>query len=247
MLPQDGGRLRQQGWTRCVVLLASVSVLFFALGRMASGVQKADKVVRADTIVAEKFQLVGPKGAPVATLQLGKDGKPTLSFLDEKGAERLTIGIHPTGPGLSILDGRGQLRLQVYLDEQIDGAVVQLSDGTLKGETGARLSADKSLSSLMLAKGGVGRIFAQVSEGAPSVQIVDAKGNLRAMLTNDEDLGPSFSMTDNDGRTRAGFTLSADGLPELRLTDQTGKSWLKMAVDREGKVKAQKFERPDNP
>ena len=110
---------------------------------MASGVQKTDKVVRADTFVAQRFELVGPNGSRLATLQVGADGKPILSFLDEKGAERLSVGIGPVGPSLSIFYKQPLPRLRLSLDETNDFPMIELTDGALIGGKRARLSLNR--------------------------------------------------------------------------------------------------------
>ena len=88
---------------RCipVTLTASICIMCFWLGQFAVAVQKGEKIVRAESVVAESFELVGPDGRQTASLQSMGAGEGVLILRGGHGKGRLRAWHHATrGTGL---------------------------------------------------------------------------------------------------------------------------------------------------
>jgi hypothetical protein len=221
-------------------LLAGVACLFFCLGRFAGAVQKNEKALRAEVVVAEQFELLGPNGKPTATLRTDSRGATYLHFFDENHSPRLTLGLSPEGgPRLRLVDpnhkgelnldvdpadgdphlrlgGPGQLGASVYVGAHDDGATVRLSQ--MKG----------------------GRLYITIADDGPVAGIV-GNGDKQGVMLSADDEDQHISLTGAKGAKRVSWKMLPDGSPQLYLMDEMGEPASVMTVDREGKTTIRKL------
>ena len=220
------------------MILACFSTLFFCLGQMANGVQKAENVVRADTVVANKFELAGPKGLPAASLQKGINGEAMLNFYDDKGTVRVTVGFVPDAkPALILSDAEGRARISLALDEKNGYPILVLSDGSFFGGTSIRMSVVNGGPHVGLIKAKVGEASMSVI-AVPVMRLSDSSGKTSISLRATEG-GPRISMNAKSRIIEAELQ-AADGSSKLSLADDQGWEKLRVAVDKDGEPDVRK-------
>ena len=73
--------------------MVCAGAVFFWTAQFAAGVQKGENRLRADTVTAGRFELIGANGKKAALLCADPRGGAELSFYDEKEVLRLGVGI----------------------------------------------------------------------------------------------------------------------------------------------------------
>jgi hypothetical protein len=237
----DGRPFSSRKWCRFALavralgpLFAGVACLFFCLGQFAGAVQKDEKVLRAGTVVAERFELLGPTGKRTALLRTDEKGATYLSFFDEKGSRRLTFGVSDNAePMLTFFDSKGEQRLNARIDHQNDAPYLALSGGPPLG-TRIALMADGNGGSLTLSQPKGGRLYLRVDERGQPTAHLHGVGNAQG-VTMSAGADDALVALAGNGRNRVRLGLLPDGLPEIRLTDETNQVTSIMTLTREGK------------
>jgi hypothetical protein len=189
----------------------------FWIGRYAGAVQRGDKDVRADLVVAESFELGGPNGKLAALLRANDRGGGVLSFLDDEQRSRLDVGMSPGGdPALTIYATKGRPRVRL----------------TVKGET-ARLSllggplspaidltiGPQNAPSITISDAARGTISLKLNDqGEPAISLEGGRDRPSQKLTADK-ARTGISFLARNGGERASWTLLDDGSPQITFWD----------------------------
>jgi hypothetical protein len=84
-------------------------------------------VVRATSFIAESFAVRSAGGDIVAQLSAGKDGAPSIAFLDANKKVRLMASVGASGPSVSLLDPQEISRATLSLNDK-SGPSLTMSD-----------------------------------------------------------------------------------------------------------------------
>jgi len=172
--------------------------------RGRAGVQPAaaQPCAQGQVIAAQGFQLVDATGRVRATLQLDGSGNPQLAMWDNRGVDRMLLGVDP------------------------DGAVqMDLKGGTTQARTGLAVLADGTVVLHFVDVTGQPRGgLAVQSDGAASVSLVAPNGQIRLQLALSADGTPMVVLCDERGAERARLGLGTDGASALWLTAPGGAS-----------------------
>jgi hypothetical protein len=225
-------------------LIALAVGVLCSLSRVASGVQREEAVIRAKSLVAEKFELVDAKGRPAASLQKGLQGQPILSFFDDNGTARFNLGMTDDGqPSLTLADEKGRARISLFLANKDGEPLLSVSSGSPLGGTRLDMSSSADGPILTLSKPKQGRIEKGVV-GEPAISLRDSDDRL-ALLIKATDDGPKVSMLGKNGLERAKVNVRADGSLILMLADVQGTAKLRIEVDRKGEAHILKVSREE--
>jgi hypothetical protein len=150
----------------------------------------------ATKLQAESFTLVDSLGKVRGQWAMTDKG-PTYMMADEKGVERLRLGVIAQGPYVALQDAEGRLR--VVLDAtKPDGPSVSVLDeqGLIRGRM--LVNASGSFISLQDGKGKT-RIGQGVTKEGGGLTRLDEEGKERLRLGAPE-AGPVLFMKDGDGK-----------------------------------------------
>ena len=220
-----------RGWP----LLLLVISLFFALGHFAGATQKEDEILRAKSILSERFEVRGGNGKTLASLSRGQKGDVLLSFFDKSAFPRLLVGLDADGVPIVSFIGEGHKPRMILSLAKSDWAP-QISLSDQHGEPTISLGSGDDLgTSLMVGKRGQGQISVAVSkDGVPAINVLDKKNNPQIMLSV-LDGGPVILLFDSERNVRSAWSVSADGSARLVILDKKSKERLSVMADREGK------------
>ena len=225
------GLMRRLRWP----LLLVFAVVSFSLGRHAGAVQKEEEILRAKAIESERFELRSPDGKLAALLATGPAGETLLSFNDQNGVPRLTMGIDSHGvPAISFYGEKHDLKMSLALDPAAHTPSVRIFDG--RGELQIGMSLDDRLGpGISVGRPDKTHISIGVSnENGPSVTFSDEKNNPRMVLSvlNKESV---ITLMDENRVVRAQWKVVGDGSPSFVLTDRASKVRLWLSTDADGK------------
>ena len=221
------------------VLLLVFAVVLFSLGRHAGAVQKEQEILRAKSIEAERFELSSPDGKLAALLTTGPAGETLLSFHDQNGVPRLTMGIDSHGaPAISFYGEKHDLKMSLSLDPAAHTPSARMFDG--RGELQIGMSLDDRLGpSISVGRPDKTHISIGVSnENGPSASFCDEKNNPRMVLSV-FDKQSLITLLDQNRFVQAQWRVLGDGSPSFVLTDRASKVRLRLSTDAEGKSSIQ--------
>ena len=199
-------------------LIACLGALLFWLGQVATAVQKEDKVVRAQTVVAESFELRRPDGKAAATIRTNSEGETLLSVLTGDGFPAVELGVSRGGqPTVRFLDAKSNVRFKIGLTEE-QNPVLVMNSGLLRRNT-VFLSTSERGPTLSLESTGGGRIDLGLDDvGVPSLDM-DAKDKNSGILLLAGDERPTAVLKGKAGKFRSTWKLLSDGSPVFTLAD----------------------------
>lgn len=241
---REKSRTARGGWGAYRVhglLVACAGAVFFWAGQFAAGVQKGEKVLRADTVTADRFELVGTNGKKVALLCAGPHGGARMTFYNEKEVLRLGVGISDDGgPELMLYDIDGKPRLSAAIRTAIGVPTVRLFPDTTGG-SGVWLMADDDGAFVLLDnKKSGGQISMSLGvDGLPLIRLDGPGGKRRISLSADGD--NQWIMLHQGDRQPVSLGLQPDGSPVLQLRDPTGKVSSSMTLKPNGESTFQKL------
>jgi hypothetical protein len=100
-------------WPAIVLLCA------FSIGHFAGAGQKEQEVIRTKKVVAEKYEIPGADGKPLAMFYRSDGGQARLVFFNKDGGLRLSVGMNPDGaPGIALLDERSKPRISMTISNK---------------------------------------------------------------------------------------------------------------------------------
>jgi hypothetical protein len=220
-----------------LLLLASA---VFCLGRQAGALQKEEEILRAKSIEAENFELVGPGQRKAAKLYAEPDGAARLSFYDKAGKARLIVGIDPEGtPSVSFLGEGNDVKIALSLDPRSCSPKLRMFD-----KDGAKISVtvdDQSGPELSVGGPNKSRVSLSVSDRSPSVRFYDENNNPRIKLSI-ADNEPVIEMLDQNRSIRSVWAVRKGHIAEFALADSTSKVRLRISSDANGKSSIRFFD-----
>jgi len=222
-----------------------VLVIFFAMGHFAGATQKEQSLLKARSISAQRYELRRADGTVGASLVEGRRGETLLTFLDQKGRSRLTVGLTERGaPSIRLLGEDEQLKIGLMVNPLDDAPTVFLCDDS--GDNVVSFGVWKGLgSNLRIGKAGRGGINLRVSpEGSAFVDFLDQTNKSRILLSVLDDAA-SLSLMDKDHLVRASLRILQDGSPNFTLFDPKNRERLIVLTDKDGKPSI-RFIDPDN-
>jgi len=217
-------------------LLTLIIVAFFSMGHLAGAYQKDQEILRIKSISADKFEIRDPDEKLKASLSQGPAGETYLSFFDQKGGPRLSMGIGPKGtPVISFFDDKSALRMGLSLDANDSTPQIVLFDG--HDEPALHLGITKGFGpSISVGKPGQGRVSISASDGgSPAIQILDPKNNPRISLDLADNDKPVISMLGDNRVVRASWRIHTDGSVIFSMSDPKARQRLVMMTDKDGK------------
>ena len=224
------------------LLAVCAGAVFFWAPQFAAGVQKGEKELRADTVTAGRFELIGANGKKAAILCPGPHGGARMSFYDEKEVLRLGVGISDDGgPALILYDRDGRERLSADIRTLLGVPTFTLFVPTADGPR-VMLTADEDGASVSLnGKKGSGRVLMNLDiDGAPLIRLEGPGGKRGISLTADGD--NQWIMLTQGGRRPVSLGLEPDGSPVLLLSDPTGRVSSSMTLRPSGETKFRRLE-----
>lgn len=227
--------------------VAAVAFGFYLAGHYAGADQKAGDELEAKTVVADKFEVPGPKGTPAAMLYRSEDGQPRLVFLGEKGELRLSVGLNPDGsagiyllgadhkarfymgfapkkttPQLSLYDDQGNEMISL---EVANGAGPTIWVGTKdKGRISMGLSKEGEPAVVLWSANNEPRLGIDFVDGAPTMRFMDSANVVRARWKLRPDGSPDFSLLDAKSRERLSIGTDPAGHPFIHWIDPDTKA-----------------------
>jgi hypothetical protein len=160
------------------------------------------------------------KGALRASLTMDAD-EPMLSLLDSNGKYRGMLFLQKDDPYFNLTDGQdGGAHALVYVKGSAPGVAMWDSNGKMR--TSYVLMDDKSPRLLMTNDTADACLKLTVSDGLPSVEVMNPKNDIGGMFgfVNDADLTMIF--TDADNKARAIMSLSDENGPYMSVAHPTG-------------------------
>jgi hypothetical protein len=210
------------------VLMACLSV-----GHLASAVQREEDVLRARTVVAEKYELRGRNGKPSAMLYQNAPGQARLVFLDDAGGLRLSVGMDPGGePGITLFNQQNKPQLSMSIDSKKKSPQLHLFDD--RGNSTISIGVDQETgAAIWIGKAERGRISMGVNlHGEPSVLLWGKDNTPRLSLAVIDDC-PVITLLDDTKVVRTRWKVLRNGTPMFSLLDERGRDRLVMGVDTE--------------
>jgi hypothetical protein len=246
-------------------LIASGGAIFFWLGQFAGAMQKGEKVLRADAVVADRFEIVRGDGTTAALLHTDDHESTMLTFYDAKQKARLSIGFASLGqPGITVYDAKGALKMSLRLDA--DGYPIVDLIGDAPFGPRAYLLATKDSTSVSVWSEKSGKAWMGLDgTGQPGLRLTGAEKERRLSLTTADPAGPMITLTGKDqgidvtagslglgagpkislkGKNnlrRIEWTLPPDLPPAVLVADEMGNFRLIMTLDKDGKPTWRQF------
>jgi hypothetical protein len=206
------------------LLVVCAGAVFFWTAQFAAGVQKGENKLRADTVTAGRFELIGANGKKAALLCADPRGGAELSFYDEKEVLRLGVGISDGAePRLMLYDRAGHVRLSVALPT-VSGAPTVTLHGKTSVDPQVILTADEIGASVQLyrSKGGGALSMVLAADFEKEALItLEGPGNKRAISLSATGDKQWIFLTEGT-QHRVGLGLQPDGSSELHLSDRAG-------------------------
>jgi hypothetical protein len=84
-------------------------------------------VVSAESVVAKSFAVKNARGDIVAQFGAGRDGSPSIAFLDANKKVRLMASVGASGPSVSLLDPREVSRATLSLNDKSDPSLTMFN------------------------------------------------------------------------------------------------------------------------
>jgi hypothetical protein len=230
--PSPGNRHVRMRWLLFTFLIA----IFFSLGHFAGAYQREQDILRTKAISAETFEVRSPDDKLKASLHQGAGGETYLSFFDQKGGARLTMGLGPKGtPAISFFDDKLALRMGLSLDVNDNTPQIVLFDdhvqpvlhlGITKG-LGPEISVGGTLKA---------RVSIAAREGgSPSIQVIDGKNSPRISLDLSDQDKPAISILGDDRVVRASWRIHSDDSVIFSMSDPKARQRLVIMTDKDGK------------
>ncbi len=219
-----------------VLLLACIAAFFFCLGGTAVGVQKGDKVLRADTVIATSFELVGPDGSRAASLRVEPDGQKRLTFFDEKGTARISLGlVLGSQPSLTFSDEREGTRFSIFLNKPANDPFLSLSSGS----NDLTLNNSELGPGMSMQKNGADRLALTLLGGEPQMAFYDSE-NKKSIQMRTWEFGTSISFDSKDGKCRTSWDLTKTEAAKFSLADDKGNPKIILSVGKDGATEVRK-------
>lgn len=214
-------------------LTVCVGAACFFLGQFAGAVQKAEEVLRADSVFAGRFELLGRDGKRAALLRNDPQGATSLSFYDGKQAQRLVVGISERGePALRLFDPEGKCRLTIDVDSE--GSPHVRLEGEPRVGAVILLTIDKGGPSMSFSQSKGGRLSVLLdNQGQPRIDL-QGTGNERGVSLSAGANDQEISLTGRNGVKRVSWTMDADGNPVIHLRNEAGRMTATMKVTKDG-------------
>jgi hypothetical protein len=233
-------------WGKRWFVVGLLLCLLFSMGHWAGAFQKEQEILRAKAVSAERFEVRGDDKKLRASLSRSADGGADLSFYDESGNPRLTMGIGATGsPTISFFDDKNAQIMALGLDPSDGMPGIHLYDD-LKVPVFSLGIGKASGPDILIGKKGQGRISMSVSEGrSSSIQISDSKDNTRLAL-NVVDNESMILLLGENKAVRASWRVHADGVVSFSLRDTQGRDRLLIMTDKDGKPSIRFFDADRN-
>lgn len=169
------------------------------------------EVVTAQTVRAERIELVDARGAVRATLATDQDGQVSVTLADQEGRRRVALVADRTRAGLYFSTASGTTALLLAIADPV--ALVMLKDHA--GQPGVILSV--------------------LPDGQRAVVLCDRAGT-RPWVGLEAALDPSLGNAAADPTNRAVFTLRPGGEAGLTMRDREGVARTMLAVDASGQT-----------
>jgi hypothetical protein len=212
-----------------VSLIACVGGLFFLLGQFASAIQNGEKLIRADKVVAERFEVVSRAGKTAALLQTDADGKAVLSFLDTKGSVALDVGMSTRGePKITLYDSAHQEKLGLIVSAGTGTPACTLKSGP-NGSSDLTLQVTEQGPVITLVDSGKGAIIANVRSDHASVSVLGGLGTEPALLLTATAGNAKISLKAKD-RIRSSWTTLTGGSPGFFMLDDRDQARLSFTL-----------------
>jgi hypothetical protein len=218
----------------CAITILVIGV-YASIGHFAAAQRKESDVLKTDYVFAERFELRGADGKLGASLSLTAEGRPVLSFFDETGHPRLTIGLDAkASPGISFFGKNNDLKMSLFVEASDAMPHVALFDE--RGHVAIGLGVTKGLGpGIEVGQAGHGRASIGVSEeGSPSIELWDDKNSPRVSLSL-VDQCPVIALMDSGRVVRAKWNVGSDGSASFSLFDRNKKERLVVQTDKDGK------------
>ena len=164
-----------------------------------------------DTVYAKQFALRSEDGEiPGVFCVVGDTGCPSLSLMDKKKVERLSLRVLPDNtPSMSLTDSKGRARIYGTVTRTDRPALAFLSP---EGET--RMT------------------FSSSPLGGTGLLLFDDKGRVRASLTMSDDRSEStLEMLDQKGQAILKIGVGRDGKQRLTMENMEKKSLISVVND----------------
>lgn len=153
-------------------------------------VDMAVKEVKADTVTAKRFQLMGDNGE-LRALMKTVDDNPVLEFMDDSNNVRLNVQITNDWPVLNMMDEKGNVRLEL---------------GTVNDKP--TLFFNDRLGNLR-----VGIALSQ-ADGSPRIVFLDEQRKIRFGVVTDTEGTPRVIATDQFGSKHKLLWFAEPAAPE---------------------------------
>jgi len=207
----------------------------FCLGQMAGADQDAENTERAETVVAEKLELVDANGLVAARLHVTEFGDALLSFYDQSRAARTEVGISSFGPMLSLSDAnRKRNWITVHVGSR-DGSPQVLLRRSAASTADARFAISELGPSISLDGDRGADVVVRVDEEGQSFLKVRAGRDGPVVGLTADERSPRISLGRKEGSSQTDVFLLPDGLPVTSVLDDTGRGVLLINLGKDGK------------
>ena len=119
-------------------------------------------VISAKSVSAESFAVRSARGDIVALLGAGRDGSPSVVFLDANKKIRLAASVGTSGPSVSLMDAQEVSRATLSLNDKFDPS---LAMSNAEGLTRSVFAVDKAGSGHLVLYGPAGGLDLAASDG----------------------------------------------------------------------------------
>jgi hypothetical protein len=119
-------------------------------------------VISAKSVIAESFAVRSARGDIVAQLSAGRDGSPSIVFLDANKKIRLMASVGTGGPSVSLLDPQETSRVTLSLNDKSDPSLTMFNADKLPRSV---FAIDKAGSGHLVLYGAAGGLDLAASDG----------------------------------------------------------------------------------
>ena len=119
-------------------------------------------VISARSVIAEGFAVRSAGGDIVAQLSAGRDGSPSIAFLDANKKVRLMASVGASGPSVSLLDAQEVSRATLSLNDKSDPSLTMSNADRLPRSV---FAIDKAGSGHLVLYGAAGGLDLAASNG----------------------------------------------------------------------------------
>ncbi len=224
---------RQQGRLRRSLRRWHVGAATVAGALLVASIAGAFPGNDAKPTEVESLVLKDRDGKIRATLELGADGEPSLSFIDSNGKKRLWLGLNAsTQDGLTLFarDGSGLPRLNAGIGDKT--STVSLFGGNEGLRKISLMVTSRGVESLTFGDPRTNRIFlGRDVNDSTHLSFLEPGGSV--VLGQTRDASGSLNFLDAEGRQRLAVGRS-DDLSMLNFLDDTGKVRLNLQAAAKG-------------